>query len=220
MRRLCAFLLPGLLFFFVLLFSVEHTAGDEAAYHVFQVRHNISAATGRTQEELDEISADVRAYLKDGQQARMMRHFNERECLHMQDVFGLFDLGRKVRLVCGILFVLLLAFLLLREAPPVFAQHLHRDTIVWLGIFVVAGLVIALSFQRSFILFHRMFFDNDLWLLNPETDLMIQMMPESFFIGLASQIAWKTVLGYVLGMGILLVSVHICKKRFLRTMEA
>lgn len=220
MRRFFAFLLPGLLFFFVLLLSVEHTAGDEAAYHVFQVRHNISAATGRTQEELDSISADVRAYLHDGQEVRMTRHFNERECLHMRDVYGLFDLARKVRMVCGILFVLLLAFLLLREAPHIFVRHMHRNAFVWLGIFVVGGILIALSFQRSFVLFHRMFFDNDLWLLNPETDLMIQMMPESFFIGLASQIAWKTVLGYALGVGALLLLAYVCEKRHLTTVGA
>jgi uncharacterized membrane protein len=30
---------------------------------------------------------------------------------------------------------------------------------------------------------HELTFSNDLWLLNPQEDLLIQLMPESFFSG-------------------------------------
>ena len=53
-----------------------------------------------------------------------------------------------------------------------------------------AGLTaLALSgFDSFFIGFHKLFFDNDLWLLNPQTDLLIALMPTPFFIWYGGEI--------------------------------
>ena len=42
------------------------------------------------------------------------------------------------------------------------------------------------DFTRAFLWFHEMLFTNDLWLLNPATDLMIRMLPEAFFADIAA----------------------------------
>ena len=39
----------------------------------------------------------------------------------------------------------------------------------------------AVDFNAAFIKFHEIFFDNDLWLLDLRTDVLIQMFPEEFF---------------------------------------
>ncbi len=36
-------------------------------------------------------------------------------------------------------------------------------------------------FSKYFIVFHKIFFDNDLWILDPKTDILINMVPEIFF---------------------------------------
>ena len=41
-----------------------------------------------------------------------------------------------------------------------------------------------IDFDGLFVTFHRIAFTNDGWLLNPRTDLLIRLMPESFFIRL------------------------------------
>ena len=46
-----------------------------------------------------------------------------------------------------------------------------------------------IDFHSLFLLFHRVAFTNDLWLLDPRTDLMIQLMPNPFFIEYAAVIA-------------------------------
>ena len=38
------------------------------------------------------------------------------------------------------------------------------------------------DFTQYFTYFHEIFFNNDLWLLDPKTEILIQMMPEPFFI--------------------------------------
>ena len=37
------------------------------------------------------------------------------------------------------------------------------------------------QFNEAFIRFHELLFTNDLWLLNPETDMMIRMLPQKIF---------------------------------------
>ena len=46
----------------------------------------------------------------------------------------------------------------------------------------------ASDFSKYFIVFHHIFFDNDLWILNPATDLLINIVPEPFFMDTALRI--------------------------------
>ena len=43
------------------------------------------------------------------------------------------------------------------------------------------GIWILADFNGFWTTFHQVFFSNDLWLLNPYTDLMINLFPEAFF---------------------------------------
>ena len=49
---------------------------------------------------------------------------------------------------------------------------------------VLAG-IISTDFNKYFIIFHHIFFNNDLWMLNPDTDLLINIVPEPFFMDTA-----------------------------------
>ena len=48
-------------------------------------------------------------------------------------------------------------------------------------IFVAIGIYAIVDFSSLFWNFHLLFFDNDLWILDGATDIMIQMFPEAFF---------------------------------------
>lgn len=55
--------------------------------------------------------------------------------------------------------------------------------------FFIASLVppflltfLALNFDRMFVLFHELFFNNDDWLFNPATDPIILALPQQFFM--------------------------------------
>ena len=50
------------------------------------------------------------------------------------------------------------------------------------------GVMILTNFQTFWINFHKVFFTNDLWLLDPKTDLMIRMLPEGYFMDIAIRI--------------------------------
>lgn len=40
----------------------------------------------------------------------------------------------------------------------------------------------AIDFSRAFVLFHQVFFRNDLWLFDPRTDPVILLLPEAYFL--------------------------------------
>ena len=61
---------------------------------------------------------------------------------------------------------------------------------------VTALIVLAcIDFDSLFVLFHKVAFTNDLWLLNPQTDLLIRLMPIEFFISYAAIIGCCWLLG-------------------------
>ena len=49
----------------------------------------------------------------------------------------------------------------------------------------------AIDFDGAFVFFHRALFDNDLWLLDPATDLLIRICPESMFMAMGRMIALR-----------------------------
>ena len=51
-------------------------------------------------------------------------------------------------------------------------------------------------------MFHHIFFRNDLWLLDPNTDILIMMVPETFFFHLVFRILGGFALGYLLCLGL------------------
>ena len=53
----------------------------------------------------------------------------------------------------------------------------------------ILGVLIATDFNKYFIIFHEIFFDNDLWILDPRTCLLIRMLPEGFFFDMAIRIS-------------------------------
>lgn len=46
--------------------------------------------------------------------------------------------------------------------------------------FLALGGIIAMNFTEAWYTFHTLFFSNELWQMDPATDLMIQMLPEPF----------------------------------------
>ena len=49
--------------------------------------------------------------------------------------------------------------------------------------------IISTDFSKYFIVFHKIFFNNDLWVLDPRTDMLINIVPEGFFFDTAARIA-------------------------------
>lgn len=81
------------------------------------------------------------------------------------------------------------------RALRAWGKALVGGSALFLGLAGLLALVCALDFNRAFIAFHHLFFTNDLWLLDPATDLMIRLLPETFFAQVAGRAALLALLG-------------------------
>ena len=107
--------------------------------------------------------------------------FQPHEQAHMADCRQLIRLdGLVFLLCCGTLAVCLLTGLTGKKRNG-FAKAFLTG-LASAALLLIAGVIMAvIDFDRFFTLFHRLAFSNDLWLLDPRTDLLIRLMPETFF---------------------------------------
>lgn len=116
--------------------------------------------------------------------------FNEQDRLHMADVRGLFLGGLKIRRIALIVLVVSVILLVIQKADwrrliPVMYQRTLGGA---LTLAAALGYAFSRDFNKYFIIFHHIFFDNDLWVFDPETDYMIRMLPEGFFYDMVMRI--------------------------------
>lgn len=115
--------------------------------------------------------------------------FQAHERQHMADCRMLFKLDRTVLLACtAALAVLTAAAFLLHDRRRTAAGFLV-GTLAVLSLVIVAAVLAMTDFDSLFILFHQLSFSNELWLLNPATDLLIRLMPTAFFMDYAAKLA-------------------------------
>ena len=124
--------------------------------------------------------------------------FTEAENLHLKDCSGILRAMRAFRLVFFGLAALpagIGLYLYLKKRHGVYkaAVPMLCDAFSASSLFLLAAASILLvwgilDFDGLFIAFHRVFFTNDLWILDPRTDLLIQLMPEAFFAEYARDI--------------------------------
>ena len=196
---------------FILILTALHAVGtDDGLYYSEQMQAGILPTAGISDGDLRTLDAALAAYLAgdaskllpDGENAlpvtvfgSVQPAFNDREMTHMRDCLGLFALLRKVRarlIPWAILLGVGGAYLLQdRRRARLCAWLSPLVLMVPLGAFAIFA---AIDFDAAFTFFHRMLFSNDLWLLDPRTDLLIRICPERMFAHMGARIAlWSLI---------------------------
>jgi len=210
--HLWAIILAVALILTCLLFSLTINAEDSNYYTSFQKKNSISQATGKSYDELAVINDDIVSFIRSGNVDFLSKHFNQREVSHMVDVYGLFDLSNKVM---NYSFTFILLSLALAVYLKVKNKLFHLiSKYIFIILLLILGLIILIStdFNKYFTIFHEIFFDNDLWILNPETDLMIQMMPLNFFIEMSVRIVVYFIIMLALIFILISINQYLAKK--------
>lgn len=143
--------------------------------------------------------------------------FNDREKAHMVDVQNLFIGGLWLRRIAVLIFVLSVAGMIGTKAD--WKTLLPKSFLIGLGAFVgiagILGVLFTSDFNKYFIMFHEMFFDNDLWLLDPRTDLLIRMLPEGFFLDMVIRIGIIFMISLIIG--VIISSIVLYKNKIRKT---
>ena len=76
-------------------------------------------------------------------------------------------------------------------------QYLKYTSILTVGVPALVGAGIAANWDKAFVIFHKIFFRNDYWIFSYETDPVILILPDTFFLHCAVMILALVVLGSV-----------------------
>lgn len=133
-------------------------------------------------ENLENIVTEVNGQQRD--------FFSAREKEHMADCKVLFDNGFKLRNACTFVFIVITIKMILAGWFDLrqFIKICGIISIIIIFSALLVAIAAAVNFDACFILFHKLFFDNDLWLLDPQTDLIINVLVEDFFADIALKI--------------------------------
>lgn len=179
----------------ILLFTtnIRFLASDTGYLEGGLRRHDAAENTGIALNELDyAVGAIVRYFEDDADTLRILVFtggqetalFSEDETLHMEDVKGLMrTIFRANEVALG--FVLAYVAATVLWAGERSGRTLAKETLAAVGagalVGVAVGIIALVGFDGAWNQLHEILFTNDLWLLDPRTDRLIQMFPETFW---------------------------------------
>lgn len=162
---------------------------------------NTAQSIGMTEQGLRQTTEALLAYLRgeredlslslpiDGQEREV---FNAREKAHMADVKTLYIRARWLGYGSLLLGAAAMALLLVTSRGAARREVLSgylRGNLWFFVVLAAIGLFAAIDFDAFWTGFHKLVFTNDLWLLDPRTDILIEIVPEEFFFDLVIRIA-------------------------------
>lgn len=197
---------------------------DYRFYEKEYVKYNVTESLQMSLEDVMDVTEYMMDYLigREGElsvetevDGKSQDFFNEQDRLHMADVRNLFLGGLKLRTVFAVAaFVLFAALVFMRaDIKKLLIRAYGIAMAVFAAALVFLGTAFTIDFTKCFTIFHELFFTNDLWLFDPDTDYMIRMLPEGFFSDMVIRIAVVFLCGLVI-LGILVICVSHGLKKF------
>lgn len=178
----------------LLLTAVDFCCFLKPFYHYEYETGKQAEKIGMSAEGLNAATDTLLDYLKDKRDdiivetevhGSVREVYNERETLHMKDVKNLYQKAVLVRniLACAALAgFLVLFFRDRRRFPSLLKDGLKQGLLCLLMLVLFVSIWAIADFDSFWLNFHYVFFDNDLFLLDPNTSIMINMFPTTFFM--------------------------------------
>jgi len=208
MRKILIAFLGIFIMIFLLMTSLKTTMYDMDFYTQEYEKNGVFERFGEN--ETINVTENLFSYLQ-GKEV-LSDFFNTKEKLHMVDVKRLVKISEVLfySMIAHIFFLLIILYhhskdRYIREASIGFIISGCLIILLALALYAFQG-----SFPQIFTNFHELFFDNDLWILNPATDNMIILFPEQFFNDIFYLIIMKTLVsGVAIGiLGLILIFKH------------
>ncbi len=204
----CAYLASISAILILLITSIQWNCFDRGFYEREYESMNTAASLHMSHEDLMKATETLLDYLEDTRDDVSVtidvyelprEAFNERESLHMVDVKALYQFALHVRVLAIIVLVASFAWMWADQKKTMWkflSIAFVQCAVSFLCLLAFLGMWAAIDFTSLWESFHHLFFRNDLWLLNPRTDLMINMFPEDFFFHMVLRIAWMFIIGF------------------------
>ena len=225
-KYLLSFVMSISIIFIMLISSVQIAVyGDIDGYFKNEyTKYNVLDEVSMTMDDIMYVTHEMMDYL-DGKRDDLVvnttvngverEFFSTREKLHIEDVKNLFVGGKNIRFICIFIAVIsgLILVFICKEYKKVMAKGFLFTSAFIAVISAVVSLIVSTNFTKYFVIFHNIFFNNDLWLLDPKVDLLINIVPEPFFIDTALRILILFGIMAVIGIAISVIILFVDSRR-------
>ncbi len=207
----------------LLLTIIDINCFDESFYQKEYIKNNTTAETGMSEEDLWDTTEVLFDYLHDFRDDLNVQHevngtvreiFDSREKAHMVDVKNLYLNTIKVRNILAIVGIILFSISCLLSKKTIYISNMYigykRSVALLFSIIFAILIYAAIDFNSFWIQFHYLFFTNDLFFLDPNTEILINMVPEQFFFDLVMRIILMFISSVIVLFGLLY---YLNKKR-------
>lgn len=117
--------------------------------------------------------------------------------IHFEEVREIFRNVDKLFVVCMIVSIIGLVI----NIKEKHFEFLKTTSKLIITIPLVLSLPVIIDFNKSFIIFHKLLFDNDYWIFDPNKDPVIKMLPEEFFFHAGIMILVLILLASIISYG-------------------
>lgn len=186
-----------------------------------QVSTKVTEYIGMDDATQTAFAQDIAAFMAGGTDALPSDVLNEKEQQHMLDVRALTQGAAKASKTCmtaAAVLAVVIAWLgakLERRVLPKLIGCLAAVSVAAIVAVCIMNQMSTGGFEAMFVAMHEALFTNDLWLMDPATDILIRMMPQSLF-----ERALAVCAGLALRMftvvGVMLLAVMISVERMIR----
>ena len=186
-------------------------------------KYDIQSELPMEMNDIMDVTEKMMAYLKGDREelsvyttidGEYQDFFNEQDRFHMGEVRDLFLGGFALR--TGSVVILIAAVILLvlikADLKKILPKAYEITVGIFIGLLAFFGIAIAINFDRCFVIFHEIFFDNDLWMFDPATDYMIRMLPEGFFFDMTVRIC-SIFVAFLVFFELICIGIRIWRKK-------
>ena len=189
-------LISAVIFFlFIVSFAVTVTLNFKPLYY-FDVEHlKISQMSGYSEEIRAnyDVLIDYNNFWGQDTLEFPTLAMSETGRIHFEEVKEIFV---AFEVICMITFVLGVASVLYHSKRHTW-KFLKYTAVITVAIPALIAVFIGLCWDKVFVIFHKLFFNNDYWIFSPDTDPVINILPDTFFMHCAIMIISIIILGSI-----------------------
>ena len=199
MRKMCILFSVVATFLAVMalaVFCIQIFAFNGQFYADEYAKNDTASYVGVSSQDLNKATDVLLSYIQDNREdldltvnmdGQQRQYYNAREKAHMVDVKNLYlsavNFAVYGSITAAVLFALCFAIQRKKALKAVLLGIYNTSYVIMAGFAILAAWA-ASDFDGFWTRFHLVFFRNDLWLLDPNTDLMIRMFQSGFFFDL------------------------------------
>lgn len=176
-----------LLFLIIFLASLNHLAFNTSFYTFEFQKLGVYNTFGR--QTTDDQAKILLDYLDGKDELINSNFFNEKEKQHMIDVKNLIVLSKTILYASFMILSGIFIFFIKKKKN---ISRLISKTFIFTSMtsftLLITAYLLQDQFSTIFYNFHLLFFNNQLWLLNPAVDNLINLFPQQFFYDIAAEI--------------------------------